>query len=451
MEISNSLSCKGLEAITETVPCGIFTLDPQQRILFWNRSAERITGYTKQEIVGKSWNQIGLGACVQYAQTLATPAQDYKEIHNMECELIRKDGSKLQVLTNLRILYHSDGEIKGTVGSIADITYLRQIEQSLHLLEKNVLEQYALDNMVGKTPAMQRVYYLVRMAAQSDTDCLVLGETGTGKELAARAIHYNSERRHHPFVAVHCAALTESLLESELFGHIKGAFTGAIRDKIGRFELADHGTIFLDEIGELTPYIQVKLLRVLQERQLERVGESKSRNIDVRIIAATNRDLNEMVAEKRFRADLYYRLKVFAITLPPLRDRHDDIPLLSARFLKENSKSSNKVLGIAPEAMRRLLKYHWPGNVRELKNALEHALVLCQGATIQPDHLPEEIVTPRTHHQPRRERSLSQSDPKQALLAALDASGGNRSEAARILGVSRVTIWNRMKKYGLLP
>ncbi len=296
---------------------------------------------------------------------------------------------------------------------------------------------------------MQQLHYLLKRVAISDEDCLLLGKTGTGKELAAHAIHSESLRSKSPFVAVNCSALSENLLESELFGHTRGAFTGAVKDKVGRFELAHKGTIFLDEIGEVSPRIQVKLLRVLQERQIERVGEARLRDIDVRIVAATNRNLYKMVQEGKFREDLYYRLKVFSITLPSLVERRQDIPILVEHFLNKYQKANQKKMKISSTALKVLLEHNWPGNVRELENAIRYALVLCQDQTILSRDLPVEILEP-----PKPEIPSFCLKPKlrskESLIWALQQTGGNRKEAAQLLGISRVTLWKRMKHYDLL-
>ncbi|WP_372367773.1 sigma-54 interaction domain-containing protein [Candidatus Uabimicrobium sp. HlEnr_7] len=310
--------------------------------------------------------------------------------------------------------------------------------------------------MMGNSVSLQRVNYLINRVAQSDVDCLILGETGTGKELAARKIHDCSWRKDGPFIAVNCSALSENLFESELFGHVKGAFTGATANRKGRFELADNGTLFLDEIGELSGAMQVKLLRSLQERQIERVGDSRLIDVNVRIIAATNRDLKDMIHERTFREDFYYRINVFSIYLPPLRNRQQDIEVLLNYFLELYSPSKNR--HFHADTINVLREYSWPGNIRQLENCVRHTLVLAE-KIILPCHLPEDICQSQ---QPLLEKSFTEQlksttvEPKncpqkEQLIQALKQANGNRSKAAEILGVSRVTVWNRMKKYKLLP
>jgi transcriptional regulator with GAF, ATPase, and Fis domain len=318
-------------------------------------------------------------------------------------------------------------------------------------------EKYRLENLIGKSHEMQKVFAAINAAAASDATVLIMGESGTGKELVAGAIHQLSARKTCPLVAVNCSALTESLLESELFGHVKGAFTGAARSRMGRFEEANGGTVFLDEIGEISPYIQVKLLRVLQEREIERVGDSKSRRINIRIIAATNRDLYGRVREGLFRDDLYYRLKVFPIVLPPLKKRKEDIPLLTQHFIdRQNRKSGKNIKGMSQYAMRLFLDHAWPGNVRELENAIEHAFVLCNRNQIEISDLPIEIRLPGEECRTGgvagdadRKTGIGKNLSKEELTELLKASHWNKAEAARRLGVSRTAVWKYMKKWDI--
>lgn len=304
---------------------------------------------------------------------------------------------------------------------------------------------------------MQIVFTAIKAASASNATILIQGESGTGKELVANAIHYNSERKNNPLIIVNCSALSENLLESELFGHVKGAFTGAIKDRIGRFEEAEGGTIFLDEIGEISPYIQVKLLRVLQEREVERVGESKTRKIDIRIITATNSNLLERVKSGEFREDLYYRLKVFPINVPVLRERKDDIPSLTQHFLILYNKSTAKnIRRVSHQAMQVMLDYHWPGNVRELENAIEHAFVLCDGEEIDVFDLPVELRKTEYQHIPMQQPAPNIHSPRkpikfnrEELLQLLDECDWNKAEVARRIGLSRTAVWKYMKKWDI--
>ena len=300
--------------------------------------------------------------------------------------------------------------------------------------------------MVARSAAMARVFSLVQNLQASDATILITGESGTGKELMARAIHANSTRRRGNFVAVNCAALPGELLESELFGHVRGAFTGAVRDRVGRFELAGGGTLFLDEVGDVPLHLQVKLLRVLQERTFERVGESNTRTADVRVIAATNADLRKAIAEGRFREDLYYRLRVVPIDIPPLRARREDIEPLAQHLLARVAARYGRQLRFSPDAVRILLQYEWPGNVRELENAIEYAVAVCKSQTIHEEDLPIEVVARR---EAPRMNAIAAAGEAATLRAVLDANQWNRERAAAALGVSRTTLWRRMRELGL--
>jgi len=322
------------------------------------------------------------------------------------------------------------------------------LENEVATLHAQLDEKYGLGQIVGSSDAMKKVFHLIRQAAPTEATVLLEGPSGTGKELVARAIHGLSNRTRGPFVAVHCAALTPTLLESELFGHEKGAFTGAVARQIGRFEAADHGTLFLDEISEIDPATQVKLLRVLEDRSFERVGGTETLHTDIRVVAATNRDLKAYVEAGKFREDLFYRLNVVDIHLPPLRERAGDIPLLVDRFLKEfAAQNGGKVTGISPAAMRRLEAYTWPGNVRELRNTVEKMVVLSSGGWLEEADLPDSVVTPAGGRL-LADGTLEETE-KAKILAVLAANGGNRTRAAAALGISRRTLHRKLNEYGM--
>ena len=307
--------------------------------------------------------------------------------------------------------------------------------------------------MVGKSDVMQNLYELIENVALTDSPVMIAGESGTGKELVARAIHEVSSRGKNPFIKVNCAALNENLLESELFGHTRGAYTGADRTRIGRFEAAHSGTIFLDEIGDIPMSTQVKLLRTLEEREIERVGDHHTIKVDVRVVSATNKNLDQLIQQGRFREDLYFRINVFPISCPPLRQRNEDIPAIAQHFIRLNSqKSGKKILGLTPNAMEKVTSYSWPGNIRELRNAIEYAFVLCPSGAIDVGHLPPKVVeSEKLPSKIQQESALDGQNQRQALMQALKEACGNRGKAAEILGVSRVTIWKRMKKYNINP
>lgn len=343
------------------------------------------------------------------------------------------------MVINVSPLIDTNDNMMGTVVAVRD-------ETKLASLEKELKERYSFHRIVGKSKAMQRIYTLIENLSEMDTTVLITGESGTGKELVAGALHHNGARSEKPFICLNCSALSENLLESELFGHVKGAFTGAIKDKKGRFHYAHGGTLFLDEIGDISPMIQLKLLRVLQEKQFERVGDSTPVKIDVRIIAATNKDLPRMIRDGRFREDLFYRLKVVELNIPPLRERLEDIPLLSNHFIKKfNSKFKKQIQDISDEALHVFMAYSWPGNVREMEHSIEHAFVLCREEIITPDHLPAEISKISAGPRPVfAEKNRSVSD--QQIMQMLEQTRWNKARTARKLGISRQTLYRRMKK-----
>ena len=332
---------------------------------------------------------------------------------------------------------------------------MKQLEEENLSLKKRVEERYGLEGLVGKSPQMLKIYDLIETVAQTDTTVLVNGENGTGKELVANAIHLQSPRKNGPFIKVNCAALPETLLETELFGHERGAFTGAIRQRKGRFELANGGTLFLDEVGEIFPAVQVKLLRVLQERQFERVGGNETLAVDVRLICATQRDLKEEIRKGNFREDLYYRLNVVPITLPPLRERREDILLLAEHFVDKFSKKMGKeIAGLSEEGKALLLRYPFPGNIRELENMLERAIALIKGKIIQPEDLPDEVCGQPSSIQDVCKRirgskplaSATKLFEKEYIQSVLEKTKGKKGQAADMLGISRKTLWEKIKE-----
>jgi two-component system response regulator HydG len=331
------------------------------------------------------------------------------------------------------------------------------LKQENKYLKDKLSANYELKNIIGRSRPMKELIDMLAMIAPSEATVLITGESGTGKELIAKSIHHNSSRKDHPLIIVNCTALTETLLESELFGHEKGAFTGADKRREGRFMQANRGTIFLDEIGETSSAMQAKLLRVIQEREIQRVGGEETLSVDVRILAATNRNLEEDVKKGKFREDLYYRLNVVMLNIPPLRDRQDDIPLLAHHFLEKYAEKNRKpVKGFSPLAMDMLLKYEWPGNVRELENTIERAVILLPGEHITEKELPSNITEPYSEkrnwvEQPKElaaNRPLEEIE-KEAILATLEAAGGNKSETARRLGINRKTLHKKLKDYGV--
>ncbi|OHB39464.1 MAG: Fis family transcriptional regulator [Planctomycetes bacterium GWA2_39_15] len=335
---------------------------------------------------------------------------------------------------------------------IEKILQLQRLEGEVDRLRSELGEKYTFGNIIGESPKIKKIFEIISNVSNTEANILIQGETGTGKELVARAIHYNSARKNYPFVKVDCAALTETLLESELFGHEKGAFTGAVKDRMGRFRTADHGTIFLDEIGNISLSVQSKLLRVLQDSEFEAVGSDKSIKVDVRIVAATNADLEGYVEKGLFRRDLFYRLNVIRIFLPLLRERVDDIPMLASHFLSTHSKKNRKIVeGISNEALNKLMSYSWPGNIRELENVIERAVILCKGKMIELVDIPlyQEKIGFSHELSGKPLQVLMDQVERQVIVNTLELAGGDKEKAAKMLQVSRASLYNKLNKHNI--
>jgi two-component system response regulator HydG len=442
------------KTVVNTIQDGVMIVDTDGTIVSANKALEKITGYSKEELIGKPCTILNCNICEiarerkgeKWCSLFRTGA-----VNMRRCALLKKDGGRTHVLKNASLLHDTDGSVMGAVETMTDINELIEKDTQIEAFRRELRFEDGFQGILGASAPMQQVFDLISNASHSDAPVIIFGESGCGKELVAKAIHNSGTRRTKPFVKVNCAALTESLLESELFGHVKGAFTGAYRSREGRFEAANGGDIFLDEIGDLPLTTQVKLLRVLEEKIVERVGDNRPLPIDVRIISATNRDLRQLVEKGAFREDLFYRINVIPITVPPLRERVEDIPLLAEYFFRRiKLKSNQKIQGVSNDAMALLMAYAWPGNVRELKSAFEYAFVACQESMIQPHHLPPSVHPTQAPFSNNKREPLDRSQmQKKDLIEALNHAGGNQSQAAEILGVSRVTVWNRMKKYGI--
>ena len=455
----SSHSEKMLSAILNSLSEAVLTVDRDHRISSFNRAAERLFAIDSGEALGKDCRQI-LRASFGPAQhdcPMGDLTEGGKPRSDVDGTLVRADGRIVPVSASWAFFEDEAGERLGFVISF------RSFEEIERLAEERK-GKFHLHDIVGKTPLIRQIFDMIDVVKETDSTVLVTGESGTGKGLFARAIHDLSPRREKPFVKVNCAALTETLLESELFGHVRGAFTGAIADKVGRFEAADGGTIFLDEIGEISPALQVKLLRVLQDREFERVGSSKTQRVDVRVIAATNRDLKTAMAAGQFRGDLFYRLNVIPISVPALRDRREDIPLLVDHVLKRlKRRGMERVKAVSPEAMRCLMEYPWPGNIRELENVLERGMVCAKGRILSVEDLPGELRE-RCRHRSESAPAVTsgESSPETSpaetagggdeagkLLRTLEAFRWSRKDAATALGIDRTTLWRRMKRLGI--
>jgi len=433
------------EVILDSINEGVFTVDLDWRITSFNRAAERITGIDRQEAIGRHcWDVFHPDIC-EHACPLRQALSTGRPLLHSAGHIINHRGQQVPIRISAALLKDNEGRVTGGVETFQDLS---QVEE----LRKEIEKSYSFEDIVGRSPAMRRLFDILPQVAASSTTVLLEGASGTGKELFARAIHHLSPRRNGPFVAVNCAALPESLLESELFGHRAGAFTDAKRGKPGRFTLANGGTIFLDELSDISPALQVKLLRVLQEREVEPLGALKPVKVDVRVIAATNKDLADLVRTGIFRDDLYYRIRVVHLKLPPLRQRREDIPLLIDHLIaKFNRIQGRDIAGISRQALARLLEYDFPGNVRELENIIEHAFVLCRGGIIELHHLPPELRPPdATSAEVAQGLNLRQME-KHLITEALWRHHGSRRQAARELGIDTSTLYRKIKSLGINP
>ena len=450
MKINNLVKDRAfLESVLNTMSDGLMVVDPDGIIVSLNPAAERITGYRLEEVRGKPCAILDASTCVFHEGDRTTIRcslfKDGKAVQK-SCRIRAKDGREVHLLKNATLLRDEGGRVVVGIETMTDVTSLVIKERQIQELAGGIREELAFMGIVGRSTAILRVQEQIKNAARSEAPVIVLGESGTGNELVAAAVHTLSRRADGPFIKVNCAALNEHLLESELFGHRRGAFTGAMRDREGRFEAASGGTIFLDEIGDMPAAMQAKLLRVLEGKEIERVGENTPVPIDVRLVSATNRALAALVAAGVFREDLLYRVNVIPITLPPLRERRENIPPLVAHFLARIGVANERaLLRVTPAALERLQSYGWPGNVRQLINALEYAAITCRGEEIGVQDLPSNLAEPVCLQPARRRGELS----PEAIRGALAGEGGSRTRAARALGVSRVTLWKRMKEYGL--
>lgn len=426
-----------LDAIFRSASDAIILVDRQCRLQQSNDAALRLCGYTSDHL-DRELCDIESGCSGKCREMLADVVSDGALIQARRFECFSNSGAKKYFSFSASPVIDHHGAISGAVAILRDETHLVFLEKQLH-------QQNGYAGIIGKSVSMQRLYSLIEALTDVQTTVLINGESGTGKELVAAALHYQGARKAKPFVKVNCSALSEHLLESELFGHVRGAFTGAISNKIGRFKMADGGTIFLDEIGDISMAMQVKLLRILQEQEFEQVGDSHPIKVDVRVVAATHQDLAEKVKQGTFRHDLYYRLNVVRLILPPLRERQEDIPMLVEYFIKKfNHKFERSLSGVSDEVMEFFLKHPWPGNVRELEHTIEHAAIMCRQTIITPEYLPQDLILSspsadiqETAFQPAIEKTLT-------LEEAMEKAGGNKAKAARLLGISRRTLYNKL-------
>jgi PAS domain S-box-containing protein len=427
------------QTVMDSVAAGIFTVDLDWNITSFNREAERITGVRREEAIGRHWTDIVRASDAEENCALEHSLRTGDPVINRAVYLIDRNSRRVPISISTAPLRDENNRIVGCVESFQDLTRVEELQKKLEA-------QYSFEDIIGRSAAMQRVFELLPVVAESESTILIEGASGTGKELVARAIHNLSPRGRKRFVAISCGALPDTLLESELFGYKKGAFTDARRDKPGRFAMAEGGTVFLDEIGDISQAMQARLLRVLQERVYEPLGAVDPIETDVRIVAATNQKLHDLVNEGTFRDDLFYRINVIRVNLPPLCDRREDIPLLADHFLHRfNSIQEKDVAGIAPEAMALLLEHDYPGNVRELENIIEHACVLCRRGLIERAHLPSWIRGPAAPARAREGAMTLKQMERVAISDAIRRHGGNRHAAADELGIHASTLFRKVR------
>ena len=436
-----------LKIILDNLDIGVLTVDRGGHITFFNNRAEAITGFNRGDVLGKPCSLIFGKTTSRDLLLLNETIADGRARSTTEGEIRTREGQAIPISANYMALKNEDGRIVGGLATIVDLSLKYQFNSEIR-------GRYTFYDMVGKDPAIQKIFEIVPVVASSDATILIEGPTGTGKDVLAKVIHNASRRSKKSLVKVNCAALPDNLLESEMFGYVKGAFTGAEKDKPGRFQEADGGTIFLDEIGDLPLSLQAKLLRVLEDKEFYPLGSRKTTKVDVRIISATNQNLEQLVAEKRFREDLYYRLNVMRLDLPPLKQRRGDIPLLISHILKRLCATRDTMVEkFSNDAMEVLLNYDYPGNVRELENIIEHALIVCQDKIIERNHLPLSlqggISSPQTEEEKGpfdREIELSE---KTLILDTLRKYNWNKGKTASALDINRTTLWRKMKKYNI--
>jgi PAS domain S-box-containing protein len=437
----------GAESILESISDGVFTVDADWHITSFNRAAEAITGIHRREAIGKTCSDVFRASMCEADCALRQTVKSGKAIINKSAFIVDIEGRRIPISVSTAILRDEQGRIIGGAETFRDLSLVEELRKELE-------GRFQVGDLVSRSATMRRVFEVLPQISASDATVLILGDTGTGKELLARAIHNLSPRKDKPFVPVNCGALPDTLLESELFGYVKGAFTGASKDKPGRFALAEGGTVFLDEIGDISPALQVRLLRVLQEKTYEPLGGTRVLHANVRVIAATHRDLSAQIRKGAFREDLYYRLNVVKLDLPPLRKRKEDVPLLVEHFVERfNRRQGKSVAGVAPDVMALLMAHNYPGNVRELENIVERAFVLCATGKIEQVHLPAELTghSAAIRLVPAGETiaAQTQASETQAIRNALERHGFNRLAAARELGLHKSTLFRKLKALGI--
>jgi len=437
--------CTLSDAILDAIADGVFTVDQDLNITFFNKSAEKITGVSRKDAIGQKCFDVFRANICQSTCAIKQSIQTGKEVINLNINILNDKDCKIPISVSTAVLRDEAGNIVGGVSTFRDMS-------AIESLRKELTQQYIFEDIISKNHKIRQILSTLPDIAASNSTVLIEGPSGSGKELFSRAIHTLSNRK-GKFVALNCAALPDSLLESELFGYKKGAFTEAKKDKKGRFALAEKGTIFLDEIGDISPALQLRLLRVLQEKEYEPLGGTTTEKADVRVVAATNKCLSSLVGCGHFRDDLFFRLNVIKIVIPPLCDRKEDIPLLIEHFLaKFNALKEREIGSVSPEVMTMLMKYDYPGNIRELENIIEYCFVLCHDREIRREHLPTEFVECMTEisSEPKQRQHAPLLNAEAAVIVdALEKFNGCRLVTAEYLGIEKTTLWRKMKRYGI--
>ncbi|NLI80960.1 MAG: sigma 54-interacting transcriptional regulator [Deltaproteobacteria bacterium] len=430
---------QGTQTILNSIADGVFTVDLDWRITFFNRAAEKITGISAEEALGRPCCEVFRANVCETTCVLRHTMQTLKPVINKPISIMRADGREIPISVSTALLEDADRKIIGGVETFRDLSLVES-------LRREIDRQYRFQDIISRSPLMRKIFAILPDVAQSESTVLIQGESGTGKELLSRAIHNLSPRAKGAFVAVNCGALPDTLLESELFGHVAGAFTDAKRSRQGRFAMAEGGTLFLDEIGDISPALQIRLLRVLEEKCYEPLGSSTTVKANVRIITATNRDLSQLVEEGLFRKDLFYRVNVVKLELPPLNRRKEDIPLLCEHFIERLNRLRNKnIAGISHETLAIFMRHDWPGNIRELENALEYAFILCREKLIRPDHLPEQLASLGAPVTIPSGTTLKDIEAR-AILEALERNHWRRLATARELGIDKNTLRRKIQR-----
>jgi PAS domain S-box-containing protein len=442
----NGLPPESTPIILESISDGVFTVDHAWQVTSFNRAAEEITGIPKEEAIGRRCCEVFRSSMCETECALRQTMDSGTPVINKSAFIVDAEGQRIPISVSTALLRNREGKIVGGVETFRDLSLVEE-------LRKEIEQRYEAGDMVSRSPSMRKLFDILPQVAASGATVVIEGAKGTGQELLARAIHHQSPRKDGPFIAINCGALPDTLLESELFGYKTGAFTGADKDKPGRFALAEGGSLFLDEIGDVSAALQVRLLRVLQEKSYEPLGGTRSVKTDVRVIGATNKPLAPLVKEGRFRQDLYYRINVVRLELPPLRKRKEDIPLLVERFIHRFNQTQGRALtGVSSEVLALLMAHDYPGNIRELENIIEHAFVVCPDTVIGARCLPETLVAQRSFPLPACSSGIEaavKSAEGQAILDALERCGGKRSEAAKLLGMHRSTLFRKVRALGL--